>query len=667
MKVLSSTLFQDNKPITPELEPALLFAELNQPAIRGHVDSVESDKQRISGSQNKARANTQTAEKKKKNAFITLAVIVAVGVVVLAVGLSQPEGEGAAVIGGIVAVIGVIVGLTQSSNAKKEIEKQQKILQGLQRELEEVNKRPLPKTVTKLGKLHYAARVVPFETGHLVLDSSGFMPKAEFSYPEIEDGAARISNVYADFTQLPDELPALLASDPEHQGASPRLVGLEAEIQGILDQTNQLFSDTTDMVVNLPVYSNQSNFVRSLQSTVSMLQESDTHLVSLQKEQPGLDDILESLAATREQAVAAQAAGAGGLEVLMAEMVEKIDGYLGTMKTKRDFSLNSILSKDLGELKHLSDFPLTRFYCPKCHEAAQWKRLNLSVQPQMLLVAPESEVSTLPLGDQLIQLRRSIDTLKRYLATFRNVEPVTEGGSATMEGQISAVEAKIAELESTLEHLLEKEINKPLEEHGEVLKRNAVLKYNLSSRKWTCQLCDSEFTTDQAQLGRLLKIKDDLMLPIWDSLWLEKKDEKDRVIREREQERRRNNQNEMNQLRNTAQVFTEEWRAIRTSMEEIGVQSEKAKLQLDMMFKYYAQQGMISSGTEQHLRALMQQGGRAMGADGLLAIANQLERELENEPDKVSLKRGALVDYSLEIRNLGKYFTPTSEAPPLEE
>jgi len=237
------------------------------------------------------------------------------------------------------------------------------------------------------------------------------MPKVEFAYPEIKDGAARISKLHADFTLLPDELPILLESDQESPDESPKLVGLESEIQSILEQTNQIFSDTIDMVAHLPVYSNQSNFVRSLQRTISTLKENGKDSLSIQKDEPELDSVLESLAATREQALAAQAAGAGELESLMEQMIQKIDGYLEAMKSTRDFSLVNILSENLGELNQFYDYPMTRFYCPKCHEVAWWKRTNLPVQPERLLEAPESEVSSLPLGDELIKLRRSIDSL----------------------------------------------------------------------------------------------------------------------------------------------------------------------------------------------------------------------------------------------------------------
>jgi hypothetical protein len=58
----------------------------------------------------------------------------------------------------------------------------------------------------------------------------------------------------------------------------------------------------------------------------------------------------------------------------------------------------------------------------------------------------------------------------------------------------------------------------------------------------------------------------------------------------------------------------------------------------------------------------------SVGANQLLAIADQLERQLESEPETVFLRRGDLMDYSLEVRNEGKYFRPMAKnVPELKE
>jgi hypothetical protein len=681
MKVLPSALFQDNKPINPELESALLFASLSQPAIRQYLDSIESETKRIQTAQQDAEKGIQEGKRKKKSAYIIMGIVAGIGLILLLVGLfaaqSVYQRNGLVTLGILAIMVGVLVGISTLVGAKNKIKELQKQLEQWQERQDEVAKRPLPQTVTKLGKLHYSARVVPFEAGHIVLDSSGLLPKFEFTYPEITDGAARIEKLHADFSQLPEELPILLnPADPppappkrgDDFSFSPQLVGLESDLRGILEQANQIFSDTEDIVASLAVYSNQSNFVRSLQQTSNLLKDGQVGML-LQKEEPELENIILRLSATREQAKVAQAAGGESLESLMEQIVQKVEGYLGQIKSVRDYSL-SILSDDLRFMDKFYDYPMTRFYCPKCHEVAQWKRSFLPVAPERILEASEDDVARLPLGDELIKLRRHVDTLKRYVQTLRNAVPISKGPATdATDEQLSAVENKIGVLELTIQQILHQAINAAdYSQAGEVVKRNAVLKYSLNQGRWKCQLCEAEFTNEEAQLGRLLKVKDDLMLPIWDTLWLEKSDEKNRIIREREAEKRNNKQNEAAQIRSEAQVFTEEWRQIRSSQETIRVQVEKARFQLDTMLNYYASQQMVSPATERQFRSMFSDSSMSAGANQLLAIADQLERQLESEPETVFLRRGDLMDYSLEVRNEGKYFRPMAKnVPELKE
>jgi hypothetical protein len=169
------------------------------------------------------------------------------------------------------------------------------------------------------------------------------------------------------------------------------------------------------------------------------------------------------------------------------------------------------------------------------------------------------------------------------------------------------------------------------------------------------------FTEEEAQWARMLKIKDDLILPVWDGLWLEKHDESMRIIREKEGELRKNKELESKQLREEANVFTQEYREVRNHLEEANAEYQASLKQFQMMCDFFERREILSPETVAGLRNdIIGNTDASLASGQIIEVSDRLENQLEQEPETVFLRRGELVDYTEETRNTHKYFKPSA-------
>jgi hypothetical protein len=638
MKTFKSMIMQDNRPVEDGMDLALVYAEANKETL---LQFIEEKTQALESVREKLAALRQ------KWAFLPGAIAAAVSVALLWVNI----------ILGIVGIVGGI-GFAIFVEVKKK-----KDIENLEMEEQEINAREAPNGVTHIGKMYYQVEVIPFEDGKMVVDTSGIQERTKFVYPGIPGAVDRLKEILVIMEQLSEELPVLLPPAAKAgTGEEESLTGIEEEMAQILTLHRQLLEEKIEAAAEVPAFSSTSDVVHSLHILSEYLEEGKPGTIISQPEEL-VEQSLKSLYAINENAKEIEKQGGDNDENIMQNVSDQMDTQVNRTKRARDYSLIEVLGKNLDEIKPLYDYPLTRFYCPKCHKVPEYAAQKAPVPIEELNERPIDQLKQFYKSTEMVQFRKLADNIRQYLdQANQEGEDLSSEHYRVLESKLHSFEKKLRELAHEIEGIDPK---------AEVHSRNAVLKYNTLHQRWKCQLCGETFTQEEAQWARILKIKDDLILPVWDKLWLEKHDESMRIIREKEAELRKNRELESKQLREEADVFTQEYRDVRNLLEEANAEYQASHRQFQMMCDFFERRGILLAETVASMKNDITGNTEAGPAsEKIIEVSDRMENQLEQEPETVFLRRGELVDYTEEIRNTRKYFKtplPDQELLMIEE
>jgi hypothetical protein len=624
MKTFKSMIMQDNRPVEDGMDLALVYAEANKETL---LQFIEEKTQALESVREKLAALRQ------KWAFLPGAIAAAVSVALLWFNI----------ILGIVGIVGGI-GFAIFVEVKKK-----KDIENLEMEEQEINAREAPNGVTHIGKMYYQVEVIPFEDGKMVVDTSGIQERTKFVYPGIPGAVDRLKEILVIMEQLSEELPVLLPPAAKAgTGEEESLTGIEEEMAQILTLHRQLLEEKIEAAAEVPAFSSTSDVVHSLHILSEYLEEGKPGIIISQPKEL-VEQSLKSLYAINENAKEIEKQGGDNDENIMQNVRDQMDTQVNRTKRARDYSLIDVLGKNLDEIKPLYDYPLTRFYCPKCHKVPEYAAQKAPVPIAELNERPIDQLKQFYKSTEMVQFRKLVDNIRSYLdQADKDGEDLSSEHYRVLESKLVSFEKKLRELALEIEGIDAK---------AEVHSRNAVLKYNTLHQHWKCQLCGETFTHDEAQWARILKIKDDLILPVWDKLWLEKHDESMRIIREKEAELRKNRELESKQLREEADVFTQEYRDVRNLLEEANAEYQVSHRQFQMMCDFFERRGILSAETVASMKNDITGNTEAgLASEKIIEVSDRMENQLEQEPETVFLRRGELVDYTEETRNTQKYF-----------
>lgn len=658
MKKIKSVFSSTTHELDEFAEQALLFAILNKP----EYEQFQSETQRMKNDAESQLKSLKSELDRLKSLNIQTFLYAAIG---------------AGALGLIMLFVSFLFGLIsvgaagycfyrysrEKRNRDENINLKEEEIKAVENDIVKFSSRKLKKSVDKLGRLYYTINILPFEGGHLVIDTTGMKTKSEFAYLDIPSGEILVRQLNERFQELPEELPILLTSNGRSVMTAQEVVtGEESDMRDVLNKANEIFDTSVTISTSLPVYENDDNLVYSIQCHIDGIRSGDLYGQSLRIADKTLDDSLKGLDGMNQDFQAAKAAGSGSVESLMGEVLGRLDSLTVQMKKARDFSLRDMLENQLGRINKLYDYPITNFYNPKVNRTDAYHLSQLPVPITSLADASPIDLMKFHRGEDMVKLKEILAIIEDYARVLTQFAE-SQSGEAEKKSALQKVDIarQKADAYRVALEVLAKE--KPQDDgYDAVQKRNAKLKYNLRQKVWKCKLTEDTFTTEEAMTGRILKLKDTLVLPMWDKLWIEKKDERNRMIREKEQERRSNIEKEISQLREEAKIFTEEYRALRGAQDSALVAGQKADFQLEFMINYYFSQRIISQETRDVLMGRINQGGE-QGYKQILAIADKLERELEKQSEYVLIRRGELIDYA-EGEKANRTFYRLSETQP---
>jgi hypothetical protein len=409
----------------------------------------------------------------------------------------------------------------------------------------------------------------------------------------------------------------------QFQGSVDDMLQTSQELRSLLDDppvvSSRHDSDDDDEVTNVLVSDYELRTYRLLEKLETLLQDTETVSASLPVlSRTSIARALASDADSFANGDAAPAIPSGDATSLESE-IERISGQeqmtatdqlrdsfisvrdsvrngLEELADTRDQSLNEILGRDLDDLIRYYDFPMYDFYCPDCFD----RRMD------------EAGVN---LTDEDFQL-----------------------------DQVSAEYIKAAE---------EKLRASILSIHGDM---------------WVCPLChwsgefdapDTAVPLDADSPRYMHRVWSNLVAPLWERLWSEKSthDERARIVREKETERRRNLNEEFNELNDLKNEFSMDRRRMQEGLDSLRLSSIRSRELLLSLLHAFEDMSMIPTEEvethRQHIKT-MDESHRG-GFDGSLLTIEESEDHFSNVVEDSGSRHSPIIDPDFQIRGPSMY------------
>ena len=625
MKSLTSTLFLKGQPLPKGLDVALLFALENFSAINLHYSRLEK---------NLAEAKREEEELEQSHYWLGPLILGLAGII-LAVVLKYYFG--------IITAGSLVWFIVLFFSHKKKLEDAKEKQEQLMKELNG----KMPQMVKKIGTVNYCAEILPLGSETIVVDSSDIIAETRISCMLTDNMEERLKKVMDLMAGLSRDFPVLLPpGEIDLLSDDLYLTGIEKDAEDTLLALDQLILNAHIVSLDLPVFKKNDAIPEIMRDYENRFDKSSNHLTSI-KTLRDRSSVMEKLSRTKKEVELVKNCGFSDPASLARSVYFELNDLTINLTENRNYSLNDVLIKSIESIEKIYDFPLTRFYNPNLSGSATMENPVRNYEGIDFEGIDTSEFEPFYKKNDMLKLRDLQIKVKSFL---QNLPESERSANAELLTYLQKRFDKYAELikEMSLE------IAPDVEEQNNKHYKNAILKYNIFKNKWICQLTNEEFTEGEALKSRILKIKEDLINPVWDKLWLEKHDEKVKIIREKELELRENKKQENSEMREEVKIFTEELRPIRNNLEKSAIEARIGEQKLKLSMNFYTSQGILSKDVIDRMKSYLST--EEVNVEAVFQSADNYEASLEREPECIMLVRGELKDYALQMRNKEKFY-----------
>ena len=672
-------------------ELALIFAEKARETAQTFVDkrnteaALEETQQtiaRLEGNKNDLEKTLSTLKSALSDAEAMEALPGAAkalyGVAVLGLilaGLADPA------IGGAVLVLGAAVGgflhhkaktardaaVAEAEGNVDEVKNELKALKaelssaesdktGLQERLEGLKPK---KSVDVVGRVHYPIRTVDLAGYSLVLDRMGAHQAVELKIPDLATNPEVVKSVQ-DTVNRTKELPTLLQPSMDTGNEVDSLHGRELDLKGAVD-------DFTDMVHSIPVYNRGLPLVpgesklSALVADAEMVHDADS-IEGPVLTSPQVGEMDKAISELSDVAERLREVG-GHADAVLRESYSELNTNLVAYREHRSHALNCIHSKFLDAMERASLLSVNT-YCPKCNRVPQWLYRKLGVPLEEAHTVDQRELLTRMNEDPEVAKRLANDEslVREMNSVFRNLmilcDQVPEDGAiAQDDGEVGL---DLAEHQASLARMraMQNQVSVVLEEYRAIIRKimtgsaRPLLELSREARlfldpvqgTWTCGACEKVYDDEEEiVLGRLLKVKDNLMLPIWNHLWTEKDDFRKSELFRTNESLQRMGEKETEKLLSVAESYKSDMRPVRENLIRYSTEAETKHRQLTDTIQGLQDMGYMTTEKAAEVRARIRQVmGGAIGEATKQAEAKELLLSLE--PQSQLARRPAAAD-----------------------
>ncbi len=303
------------------------------------------------------------------------------------------------------------------------------------------------------------------------------------------------------------------------------------------------------------------------------------------------------------------------VDTVLRSLHDRLRETLATYRVERSAALDG-LHCSLAQVLSRSQLPLVRCYCPKCNRIPEYlfHKLGLDLataheqQPNVLVAALQRDPETRERITSDPQIfadisqawagLREIDNLIAELIHRQRVSAQTVGEDLMalrdFDARLRAMRAQRDQLLEQFRAALRKATTgnpRPLLE----LSRKAVLELNPERGVWTCTACATTFDDpDVVGMGSMLKVKDELLMPMWNHLWTEKDDFRKAELFRTNEQIQQFIEKEVVALREVGEQYRADMRPVRENLILSTTEAQTKREQLDATVDSLAILGVVS-------------------------------------------------------------------------
>ena len=482
-------------------------------------------------------------------------------------------------------------------------------LQKVAEERGQTSPRPV---VHAVGRVYHMLRRVDLAGYSVLLDEAGATGEVPLRVPDLAANPESVARV----RQLLDSargFPVLLRST----GHEPSTLGT---LHGEENQLGEALSSFTSLVEAVPLFEERIPLIPSASPLAQFVTNdgADLHACAEDKDVPGprlqrahAADLQARVQRITELAQRLRTAGGdvgGALRDVQTGLTETLELY----RSMRTESMTQV-QRGLAEVLARSDLPYVTYYCPKCHRIPAYllRRAGLDL----------STVEDIPMAELLAGLQRDPEAKMRIeedpalldgigaildalaelratqhaLAQHQNDPAVAASlqNLRVLQSRQRAVDAQVAQnleqFHAAIRHVLTGNARPVLE-----LSRASRLLLDPDDGSWTCQACGTRFDDPaEARMGRMLRVKDELLMPLWNQLWAEKDDFRKAELFRTNEQLQRLMEKEVSALREVAEQYRADMRPVRENLILAISEAEGKRKQLDATVRSLAALGAL--------------------------------------------------------------------------
>lgn len=534
------------------------------------------------------------------------------------------------------------------------------------------------RSIAAVGRIYYPLRTLDMAGYRVLVDSLGLTPGTDFEIPDLATQPDVISRVAATVERT-SHLPILLSPTQSRSNAIDALYGEEAELRAALDEFSA-------MVAGIPVYKRRLPIVRK-DSKLARLAETSEATPS--NGLPG-GPVLASAASERTEAaidelgeVARRQRAIGGqADEVLRDTHGRLESNLVAYQRSRGHAVDILHGEFLVAMRRSSLLSVV-CYCPKCNRVPDYLLLKLGVPLEEAHLADQRQLLSHLNEDDEIARRldgnvQFVSDLNRAYSAWKLLQIQLERTCASEDADAEA-EADLSEWQASLarNRALRNQADVVVQEYRSILRamvtghsrpllelaRQARLRLDPVHDVWRCAVCDTAFDDPSiAEMGRLLRVKDDLVMPIWNHLWTEKDD-----FRKSEQFRTNEAlqvmaEKESEKLLSIAESYKADMRPVRENIIRYAAEAENKQRQLVDTIEGLVQMGLMTEAKAEEVQGRIAMLMRGSISDTKRA-AETKELMLTLEPQAQLSRRPSADDPINMLLSPSALFTETEEWP----
>jgi hypothetical protein len=317
-----------------------------------------------------------------------------------------------------------------------------------------------------------------------------------------------------------------------------------------------------------------------------------------------LPEIAASLRRLEDIAAANDETDARDAEQTLRDTRSELAGLLGDYRDLREHAIAS-LHTEYDKVVENAALAYVRHYCPKCNRVPAFLYGRIGLNPETAHELTSQELfgalrRSTEAGERMSKDATLMPQFMDGWLQLKNLRAALDEQSdlvGALEDPDSPESQKVKQhFDNTqlqhdlLLHYFRSKLNFlviGLEQPQLDLSREAVLHIDPLARTWRCNACSTTFEQAEADLGRMLRIKDELLMPMWNHLWAEKDDFRKAELFRTNEQLQRLVEKEVAALRDVAEQYRADMRPVRENLlrsaSDAGTSLEKLSRLIESM------------------------------------------------------------------------------------